>query len=110
MARYRKLVRDKIPKKIRRNGEEPKIRFLPVAELKIALLDKLVEEAQEARDARTHRELLSELADLYETGRATMRLMRISRKQLRQAVKARRAEHGGFKKGIFLEGVKRRKA
>lgn len=102
---YKKLVRDKIPRKIRRSGQKPQVRVLTPIEFKAAILDKILEEAQEVHDAQTYRELKAELADLYEAARELMRFMRMPRKDLRREVKKRRKKRGGFKEGFFLEGV-----
>lgn len=107
--KYGKLVRDKIPDRIRTNGEEPITRILNTQELILAVFDKDVEEAKEARRARTHRQLMDELADKWETFRTLLRLKKISFKRVRKAAKAKRTSHGGFKKGIFLIGVKPKK-
>ena len=105
--KYGKLVRDKIPNIIRRNGEDPITRTLSPAEHKKYLLDKIVEEAEEIRKAASSNEALMEIADLYQAASDFARLSGISRKKIRHAIKTRRNERGGFRKGIFLKEVKK---
>ena len=48
---YDKLVRDRIPDLIRSAGQRCGVEELPDAAFRLALLEKLVEEATEAREA-----------------------------------------------------------
>lgn len=63
--------------------------------------DKLVEEAREAAVADP-RDLTTELADLYEVVDALMASYGIAGEAMRAEQDRRRAERGGFEKGIRL--------
>ena len=62
---FNKLVRDKIPKIIKNNNEEPITRILNDEEYKIELEKKLLEEYNEVLNA-TGGDYLEELADMLE--------------------------------------------
>lgn len=97
-----KLVRDRIPFIIRKNGEVPVCRTLTPPEALDALRHKLVEESQEVCEADSRDALLTELADLQEVLEATLEEARFSRHELRARQDARREERGGFRERIFL--------
>lgn len=61
---YNKLVADKIPKKIRKNGGKCKVRILTQEGLKNILPSKLKEEVDELRTANTRESRLLEAADV----------------------------------------------
>ena len=63
---FNKLVRDRIPEIIERNGECALTRILSSQEFDKALNSKLLEEAGEVIDAKTKDEITEELADLLE--------------------------------------------
>lgn len=98
-----KLVRDRIPDIIRADGGDPLIRVLTQDEYRLALLDKLVEEATEARDAPSG-DLLGELSDVWEVLAAILADRAWTTDDLRNAADAKRAERGGFQRRLWLEG------
>jgi len=61
---YNKLIRDKIPERIKESGGDFKIRKLRAKEFKKELMKKVAEEATGLLTARTKKELISELADI----------------------------------------------
>lgn len=61
---YNKLVRDRIPAIIKKNGHKVKYRKLKDDEYKQALKDKLLEEVKEFLAAQTHDEMIEELEDI----------------------------------------------
>ncbi len=63
---YNKLVRDKIPEIIKKNKAIPKVSVLNAKQFKVALKEKLIEEAKELLAAKTDKEILNELADILE--------------------------------------------
>ena len=103
---YRKLVRDKIPDIIRKNGEMPSIRILSPIEYKIELERKLLEECREVISAKDD-ERLEELADLLEI---MIALGGIEGKTFEDIIKVcehKRLERGSFNDRIYLEDVKK---
>ena len=70
MVVYDKLVRDRIPEIIRRNGDTPVFRILNETDYWTYLLKKDSEELEEVRLAETSEERKKELADMLEVLRA----------------------------------------
>lgn len=96
-----KLVRDRIPEIIRRNGARPITRRLTHDELLPALFQKLDEEVAELRAAGT----LEEMADVLEVLIALAAYQEFSEAELLQVLHTKRQERGGFTQGIWLEEV-----
>ena len=98
---YNKLIRDRIPEIIRRNGHVCELEIMSAEEYGQALREKLIEEAMEAASASGY-DLLTELADLYEVMNALMKINHIDFAQVRTIQEQRRAERGGFEQRIRL--------
>lgn len=98
-----KLVRDKIPEIIKKDGKTPIFRSASSnkTEHEMRLGEKLVEEAREFADSGR----LEELADIQELILAICDFRRISSKKLHEIRRKKREECGGFEKGIILEGI-----
>ena len=97
-----KLVRDRIPEIIRAAGNDCKAEVLSDEEYRIALREKLVEEAKEAASAEDGETMMTELADLYEVVTALMAAYKISPEDVRSKQMWRREERGAFRKRIRL--------
>jgi predicted house-cleaning noncanonical NTP pyrophosphatase (MazG superfamily) len=95
-----KLVRDRIPEIMRREGKNPQIDVVKGEQLKAALRDKLVEEAAELRDSADVRE---ELADVIEVIEAIIDAYGIDEAELRAMRGKKREERGGFDEGYYLK-------
>lgn len=95
---YNKLVRDKIPEMIRRQGEKPNIRILDEEAYIRCLEQKLDEEV-----AEYHRDKnLEELADILEVVYALADSLGCSRAQLMEAYQRKHDARGGFANRVFL--------
>ena len=101
---YQKLVRDKIPERIKSHNENPVTRILKDAEYKQELEKKLLEECQEVIRAKG-KEQIYEYADLLEVMEALMKLDSIKKKEILKRKEEKKQERGGFEKRIFLEDV-----
>lgn len=101
MHNYPKLVRDRIPELIRRNGGAPQTRRLSDEEFAAALARKLVEEAEEFAATPT----AEELADVLEVVYALAGRIGISIDQVETIRRAKAAERGTFDKRLLLESV-----
>ena len=99
---YNKLVRDKIPEKIKRNGGDYKITKLSQKFFEIELLKKVGEEASGLLSSKTKKELASELADIIAVIEEIKKVKRISSKQILKALKDNFGLKGGFSKKLFL--------
>jgi predicted house-cleaning noncanonical NTP pyrophosphatase (MazG superfamily) len=102
MQRHDKLVRDKIPDRIKAKGERAVVRTLSPMEFEGHILGKLVEEAKEVRSAKTQEDLISELADVLEVVDAICETRGVRFFEVVQEQRRRRKERGAFKKRIFL--------
>ena len=104
-----KLVRDRIPEIIRAAGNTCEIEVLSDDDYKMALRDKLMEEAKEAAAAADVETMMTELADLYEVITALMAVYKISPEAVRSKQMWRRERRGAFRKRIRLLETKRGK-
>ena len=96
--RYHKLVRDRIPEIIEKQGETPKIRILEDEEYRRCLEAKLDEEVGEYhRDRNTE-----ELADILEVVFALAAANGCSREAFLEIYRRKHEARGGFEKRIFL--------
>ncbi len=99
---YNKLVRDKIPKKIAKNGGECKIRTLNDSAMPEALGNKLQEEVQEFLEADTPEKRLSEAADILIVIQARIRIDGLSVADLNKSIDSNVKAKGHFNKNVFL--------
>lgn len=103
---YNKLVRDFIPEIIEKEGKKANYRKLSERELKDAIMDKLLEEANELRKAKKNKkQMLEELADIT-TVLINIRILYDIKIEEEYEVAGRKLfEKGSFRDGIFLESV-----
>lgn len=97
-----KLVRDKIPAKIRKSGEQGTTKVMPSSQVKKFLVSKLVEEALEYREAADAEHRIEELADVFEILRALLDADGGSVDNLIKVADEKRAKSGGFEDGVVL--------
>ena len=102
---YNKLVRDKIPEIIAKSGKKAKVRIVQGEELKRALKNKLVEEANELLRANTKEAEIEELADVCEVLLAILYENGISTNKIAAAWVEKNSRKGRLEKGYFLESV-----
>lgn len=102
---YPKLVRDKIPDRIRSQGGIPKVRRLRGNELIDALFAKLLAEVREAQGERTRGGCVSELADVQEVINKLLNVLHTSPDRLQQLMQEKRNDRGGFNDGCYIESV-----
>lgn len=98
-----KLVRDRIPEIIRQQGKTPVVEQISGERLRLALKDKLVEEASELREAGDD-EVIEELADVQEVVDALIEAYGLDRSTVELARKDKKAKRGGFSEGLYLAG------
>ncbi len=102
---YNKLIRDKIPEIIKKNKAVPKVLVLNAKQFKIALKEKLIEEAKELLAAKTNKEILNELADIFELLESIALNNNITMNQIKKQKEKKKKEQGGFDKKLFLKYV-----
>ncbi len=96
---HQKLVRDKIPQIIEKNGETPIYHILSDKEYKKELDKKLVEEVKEyLKDDNSE-----ELADILEVIESILKYKNISLEEFAKTKQKKKDSRGGFDKKIFLE-------
>ncbi len=101
MKHYNKLVRDRIPEIIMREGGKPVFHRVYGDELKQYARSKILEEAKEYVKSGD----LEELVDLLETIFFCCRLEKISWDEMNAHIQAKRAKRGGFEGGVILDSV-----
>ncbi|TSC60182.1 MAG: hypothetical protein LiPW15_60 [Parcubacteria group bacterium LiPW_15] len=99
---YNKLVRDRIPEKIRSKGKDCEIKKLKSKEFETELLKKVGEEASGLLSAKNLEELISELADILAVIDEIKKIKKISQKQILEAMQSNFKRKGGFDKRLFL--------
>lgn len=98
MMVYNKLVRDRIPEIIERNGGKADIRVLSEEEYRKYLEKKLDEEVGEYHKDKT----IEELADILEVAYALAATMGCSKEQLMEMYQKKHDARGGFEKRYLL--------
>ena len=106
MKKVGKLVRDKIPEIIRKDGREPIISILSGSRLTDALNTKFIEEYNEYLFATDKKDKLEELADILEVVLASAAHLGSSTDELLELCNKKRKIRGGFTKGLYYEGNK----
>ncbi len=97
--KYYKLVRDKIPDRIREKGEEVVFHIANEKEYWEKLKEKLLEETEEFKKA----ESADELADVLEVVDAIIDYKKFSKKEIEEIKKIKNEKKGGFKNRIILD-------
>lgn len=102
MPIYNKLVRDRIPKIIAKQGLALNTRILDTHEYLTELRTKLQEETNEYLEAKTDAEAVEELADIMELLHALAEAHGVTVEEL-ERIRAEKADkRGGFKERVFL--------
>lgn len=100
---YRKLIRDKIPERIKEAGAECETRVLADAEYVSALLAKAQEESSAFTTVKNREELIREMGDLLDVLDEIRRHYTITEEELHTVRTVEFERKGGFEKRLFLE-------
>ena len=98
---YHKLVRDRIPEIIEKDGKQCTCFTLSEEDYLLMLDQKLDEELREYQESKS----MEELADLLEVMHAVARARGSSMEEVEQIRKQKAEKRGGFSKRILLETV-----
>ena len=98
MMEFNKLVRDRIPEIIEKEGGNPVTRILELEEYSCCLEKKLDEEVAEYHESKE----LEELADVLEVVYALVKLGGHSVDELEEAYQKKHETRGGFDDRVFL--------
>lgn len=101
MKIHNKLVRDKIPQIIEKDGKTCKTKILSNDEYKQNLNLKLHEEFKEYQESND----IEELADMVEVIHAILKVNNVSLEEFEKIRLNKRNKNGGFYDKIFLEEV-----
>ena len=99
---YDKLIRDRIPEIMDRDGVRYEVDELESDSYREALAAKVVEEAEELRAASAREDVVKELADVLEVLEAVMRFDGIDMGEVRTVQAVRREARGGFERRLRL--------
>jgi len=99
-----KLIRDKIPEIMEKNGKTFELRILNDNEYREMLNKKLHEELQEFDEANDS-EQLAELADMVEVIYAIVESKGVSIEEFEQVRLSKKKDRGGFAQKLFLISV-----
>ena len=99
---YHKLIRDRIPLKIKKSGGQAQYRILNKKQFEKELIKKVGEESDGLLSAKSKKELVSELADVIEVIEEIKKSKKISSKKITAARKKNMKKKGGFKKRLYL--------
>ena|SRR3990167_9142824 len=105
MAKFvcNKLGRDNGLESFKSQNIKPVYKFLSGNELREALKNKLIEEAQEVRDAHDDTEMVAELADILEVIIGLCKSYEIDFKEVEKVKAEKCNDRGGFEKGLYIE-------
>jgi predicted house-cleaning noncanonical NTP pyrophosphatase (MazG superfamily) len=101
LKKYNKLVRDKIPEIIEKDGHKAKCHTLSEEDYIAALDNKLLEEVNEYQEDKS----LEEMADVLEVLYAICNARGYTVKELEAKRIQKNVERGGFEKRLYLEYV-----
>lgn len=102
--RYPKLIRDRIPEIVERNGQKAKVyREEDTAKYLEFLFTKLIEEASELAQADTLEHQKEELADVREVLVTIQTTLGLTESDVAEAQSSKREERGGFEGRLIME-------
>lgn len=102
VIKYNKLVRDKIPEIIKKDGWMPKVKTLRKTEFFTAVRKKVLEEAKELIRAKDKTGIVNEMLDIQELLDVIALEIKITKLEIKKLQDIKRKKRGGFKKKLFL--------
>lgn len=100
-----KLVRDKVPSLITKDGGSYSLKLLSPLEHQTELTNKLFEEIKEYSEATEKAVAVEELIDIVELAYAAAKLHGYSAEQFDTLRQQKRKHKGSFEKGIYLHTI-----
>lgn len=105
MIQLNKLVRDKVPSLVTKDGGSYSLRLLSPLEHQHEITKKLFEELTEYSTANGKDEAVEELVDMIELIYAAVKLHDVSKEDFEMLRSSKKARKGGFEKGIYLNEI-----
>lgn len=99
---YKKLVRDKIPRRIEESAGKYKTEILSDEKYKKELLNKAEEEAGGLSRATIKEEMVAEMGDLLDVLREIKKAFKITSGEVKESRVKEMKRKGGFKKKVYL--------
>jgi len=102
IVRYNKLIRDKIPEIIKKDGWNPIIKTLSKKQYLTALKKKILEEAEELIIAKKRKDVIDEIVDIQELLDHLVSEIKLTKLEIENQQKKKNEKRGRFKKRLFL--------
>lgn len=99
---YNKLIRDKIPAIIKKDGWKPVLKTLNKKDFFQETKKKILEEAKELSVAESRDNIINEIVDIQELINVLTRELKFSPVRINNLRKSKNKKRGGFKKRLFL--------
>jgi predicted house-cleaning noncanonical NTP pyrophosphatase (MazG superfamily) len=99
---YNKLIRDKIPEKIEKDGADYEVKKLGQKEFEMELIKKLIEESSGIVNTNTKEDMERELADLLDVVDEVVSVKKLSKARIKKEQIKNLSVKGGFRKKLFL--------
>ena len=105
MTELNKLVRDKVPSLVTKDGGSYSLKLLSSLEHQHEITKKMYEELNEYNTATSKEEAIEELVDIVELIYAAVKLHDLSLEQFEEIRLNKKKKKGGFEKGIYLNSI-----
>lgn len=105
MTELNKLVRDKVPSLVTKDGGSYSLKLLSPLEHQHEITKKMYEELNEYNAATSKEEAIEELVDIVELIYAAVKLHDLSIEEFEEMRLNKKKKKGGFEKGIYLNSI-----
>ena len=105
MTELNKLVRDKVPSLVTKDGGSYSLKLLSPLEHQHEITKKMYEELDEYNVATSKEEAIEELVDMVELIYAAVKLHDLSIEEFEAIRSEKKKKKGGFEKGIYLHTI-----
>ncbi len=105
MTELNKLVRDKVPSLVTKDGGSYSLKLLSPLEHKHEITKKLFEELEEYHEANSKESAIEELVDMVELIYSALKLHDVSIEEFELIRKEKKKLKGSFEKGIYLNSI-----
>ena len=105
MTELNKLVRDKVPSLVTKDGGSYSLKLLSPLEHQHEITKKMYEELNEYNEAASKDEAIEELVDIVELIYAAVKLHGLSIEEFEAIRLEKKKKKGGFEKGIYLNSI-----
>ena len=105
MTELNKLVRDKVPYLVAKDGGSYSLKLLSPLEHQYEITKKMYEELNEYNVATSKDGAIEELVDIVELIYAAVKLHGLSIEEFEAIRSEKRQKKGGFEKGIYLHSI-----